>query len=57
MLLEGPMSSEFMCVLCQKSVPLENIKTDENGKPVHEDCYMQSLGSSFQKHKQERIAS
>ena len=40
------MPDEYMCALCSKPVALENIKADENGKPVHEDCYTQSLASS-----------
>ena len=27
------------CYLCDKPVPLEASKTDENGKAVHEECY------------------
>jgi hypothetical protein len=50
------MSNEYICVFCQKPVPLENIKTDENGKPVHEDCYIQSLAPSTYP-KREQLAS
>jgi hypothetical protein len=28
------------CFLCDKPVPLEASKTDENGKAVHEECYL-----------------
>lgn len=28
------------CYLCDKPVPLEASKTDENGKAVHEECYL-----------------
>ena len=28
------------CAICGKPVPLENCKFDENGKAVHEDCYV-----------------
>jgi hypothetical protein len=28
------------CYLCDKPVPLEGSKTDENGKAVHEECYL-----------------
>jgi hypothetical protein len=27
------------CFLCDRPVPLEASKTDENGKAVHEECY------------------
>ena len=29
-----------LCSLCSKVVELENCKTDERGRPVHEDCYV-----------------
>ena len=32
-------SGLIRCSLCQKPVPLESSKTDENGKAVHEECY------------------
>ena len=28
------------CYLCDKPVPLEASKTDENGQAVHEECYL-----------------
>lgn len=28
------------CVLCNNPVPLGNSKTDEDGKAVHEECYL-----------------
>jgi len=28
------------CAICGKPVPLESCKFDENGKAVHEDCYV-----------------
>jgi hypothetical protein len=28
------------CLLCGKPVPLDTSKTDENGKDVHEECYV-----------------
>jgi ssDNA-binding Zn-finger/Zn-ribbon topoisomerase 1 len=31
------------CVLCHKPVSIEVVNTDENGKPVHSECYAQSL--------------
>jgi len=29
--------------LCNVAVPLERAKTDENGRAVHEDCYVLAL--------------
>jgi hypothetical protein len=32
---------EIPCILCSKPVDLQaNLCADENGKPVHEDCYV-----------------
>ncbi|MGA8619791.1 MAG: hypothetical protein WB660_14895 [Candidatus Sulfotelmatobacter sp.] len=28
------------CALCDKPVPLDTSKTDENGEAVHEECYV-----------------
>jgi hypothetical protein len=36
-----PRASEItQCALCDKPVPLDTSKTDENGKAVHEECYL-----------------
>jgi hypothetical protein len=31
------------CSLCHESVELTTAKVDENGKPVHDECYVQSI--------------
>jgi hypothetical protein len=31
------------CYLCDKPLPLEDSKTDESGKAVHEECYLLKL--------------
>jgi hypothetical protein len=36
-------SGLIRCSLCQRPVPLESSKTDENGKTVHEECYVLGL--------------
>jgi hypothetical protein len=33
-------SGLIRCSLCNRPVPLESSKTDENGKTVHEECYV-----------------
>jgi hypothetical protein len=33
----------FSCSICNESVELETAKIDENGKPVHEECYVQQI--------------
>lgn len=38
---EMSLSSNFVfCVLCGHAVALEKCKVDENGGPVHENCYL-----------------
>ena len=32
-----------LCRLCGRAVELENCKTDERGRPVHEECYVAGL--------------
>jgi hypothetical protein len=31
---------EHVCHLCGKAVPLESAKTDDEGRVVHEKCYV-----------------
>src|SRR5258705_11465509 len=31
------------CSLCNETIDLETTKTDESGKPVHEECYAQKV--------------
>jgi hypothetical protein len=37
-----------VCSICQQPIQLETSKTDEKGKPIHEDCYVQRLLASLQ---------
>ena len=32
-----------ICALCNRPVELETAKTDEQGHPVHEQCYVQKV--------------
>ena len=32
-----------VCYLCNRPVPLESCKTDENGEAMHEECYTLKL--------------
>jgi hypothetical protein len=32
-----------LCPICNEPVELENSKANENGKAVHEDCYVATL--------------
>ena len=34
-----------ICSVCKQPIRLETAKTDENGKAVHDDCYLQRLMS------------
>ena len=31
------------CAICSRPVSLEAAKTDDHGKPVHEDCYADKM--------------
>jgi hypothetical protein len=42
-LMSSMTSSLPICSLCKLPVVLEASKTDENGKPVHEECYVLNL--------------
>jgi hypothetical protein len=33
-----------ICSICREAVPLNNAKTDEDGKAIHEACYLVKLG-------------
>jgi hypothetical protein len=35
-----------ICPLCHQPVALENSKADENGRAVHEECYVANLKSN-----------
>ena len=50
------MPTEYMCALCSKPVSLEEDKIDENGKPVHEDCYAKSLSKPETEESPQQIA-
>jgi hypothetical protein len=34
------------CNICRKPIPIEEAKTDGDGKPVHEECYVKSFIAS-----------
>jgi len=38
-----PASDLLRCSLCRNPVRLDSAKTDENGKAVHEECYVLGL--------------
>ena len=33
-----------ICPICSEGVELEISKTDEDGKPIHEECYLIKIG-------------
>jgi hypothetical protein len=39
------------CVICGKPVELERCKTDENGKAVHEKCYLKAAAAKTAKRR------
>ncbi len=38
--MRRPAQAEFHCSICDWPVDLKTCKTDDAGKPVHEECYM-----------------
>jgi hypothetical protein len=36
-------SHEIGCVICGKPLPIEEAKTEDDGLPVHEECYVLRL--------------
>jgi hypothetical protein len=37
----------IVCSICTSAISLETCNTDEHGSPVHEECYVRKLISSF----------
>jgi hypothetical protein len=37
--------AQTMCPLCGEPVSLERCKTDEDGRAIHEDCYVRKVCS------------
>lgn len=35
-----------ICAICGKAVQLENAKTDDGGKAVHEQCYVEKIATT-----------
>jgi len=33
-------TTQYVCYICNKPVNLEQSKTDENGRAIHEECYV-----------------
>ena len=44
------MQTRLACVLCGRPVPLETANTDEQGKPVHAECYMEKIAPQLRFH-------
>jgi len=40
-----PESQIHICAICRQPVSLENAKTDNDGKAVHESCYARQMKS------------
>jgi hypothetical protein len=38
-----PVTSFLICSICFQPIRLETTKTDEHGKPMHEDCYVSQV--------------
>ncbi len=42
-----PAKKQAACPICRQPVSLERCKTDENGRAIHEDCYVRKICSSL----------
>jgi hypothetical protein len=43
-LLQSDLQERVMlCTICNRPITLENAKIDENGRAVHEECYVNQL--------------
>lgn len=42
-----PTPSYLICPVCSQPVEIESAKTDEEGRPVHEGCYIFELTSQL----------
>jgi hypothetical protein len=40
---DGDKAFKPVCTICREFVPLEEAKTDGDGKPVHEECYVRGI--------------
>ena len=38
----------LICAICKEPIRLETAKTDERGRAVHEDCYLQHFMAALQ---------
>ena len=45
--MNKPPSQTPVCSVCHNPVKLETAKTDEHGKPTHEECYLAKISSKI----------
>ena len=50
------MIHELLCAICFQPIDFKKSKTDEDGHPVHEDCYALKMASLNQPKKPHRIS-
>ena len=50
------MIQELLCAICFHPIDLKKSKTDEDGNPVHEDCYALKTASLDKPKKPHRIS-
>jgi len=36
----GSRVPDLRCTICEQPIPIETAKTDDNGHPIHEECYL-----------------
>ena len=50
------MNHELLCAICFQPVDLKKSKNDEDGRPVHEDCYAMKIKSLDKPKKPHRVS-
>ena len=50
------MSHELLCAICFQPIDLKKSKTNEDGRPVHEDCYAMKMAALDKPKKPHRVS-
>lgn len=50
------MNHELLCAICFQPIVLDKSKNDEDGRPVHEDCYAMKIASLDKPKKPHRVS-
>jgi len=50
------MIHQLLCAICFQPIDLKKSKNDEDGRPVHEDCYAMKMTSLNKPKKPRRVS-